>query len=125
MILSFAGYSFCKGHSCSYIQVAQQSAYLRANHPAEFIAAVLSNAELRKMCDDTGGRYFDGNAGGLAVRDPGGRWRALGRDEGFTARQVFFIGQDRDGVIWVGVTMLFVAMMQRQERVEWITQPVT
>ncbi len=43
MILSFAGYSFCKGHSCSYIQVAQQSAYLRANHPAEFIAAVLSN----------------------------------------------------------------------------------
>ncbi|MES2123491.1 MAG: DNA polymerase III subunit alpha [Gemmatimonadota bacterium] len=43
MILSFSGYSFCKGHSCSYIQVAQQSAYLRANHPAEFIAAVLSN----------------------------------------------------------------------------------
>ena len=43
MILSFAGYSFCKGHSCSYIQVAQQSAYLRANHPAEFIAAVLAN----------------------------------------------------------------------------------
>lgn len=43
MTLSFTGYSFCKGHSCSYIQVAQQSAYLRANHPAEFIAAVLSN----------------------------------------------------------------------------------
>ena len=42
-ILSFAGYSFCKGHSCSYIQVAQQSCYLRANHPAEFIAAVLAN----------------------------------------------------------------------------------
>src|SRR5205807_10596264 len=43
MILSFSGYSFCKGHSASYIQVAQQSAYLRAHHPAEFIAAVLSN----------------------------------------------------------------------------------
>jgi error-prone DNA polymerase len=43
MILSFAGYSFCKGHSCSYIQVAQQSCYLRANHPAEFFAAVLAN----------------------------------------------------------------------------------
>ncbi len=43
MVLSFAGYSFCKGHSCSYIQVAQQSCYLRANHPAEFFAAVLSN----------------------------------------------------------------------------------
>ncbi|HEY5941060.1 MAG TPA: DNA polymerase III subunit alpha, partial [Gemmatimonadales bacterium] len=43
MIMSFAGYSFCKGHSCSYIQVAQHSCALRANHPAEFMAAVLSN----------------------------------------------------------------------------------
>jgi DNA polymerase III alpha subunit len=43
MVMSFAGYSFCKGHSCSYIQVAQQSCYLRANYPAEFFAAVLSN----------------------------------------------------------------------------------
>ncbi|HTR20242.1 MAG TPA: DNA polymerase III subunit alpha, partial [Gemmatimonadales bacterium] len=43
MILSFSGYSFCKGHSASYIQVALQSAYLRAHHPAEFIAGVLSN----------------------------------------------------------------------------------
>ncbi len=42
-VLSFSGYSFCKGHSCSYIQVAQQSCYLRANYPAEFFAAVLAN----------------------------------------------------------------------------------
>lgn len=43
MVMSFAGYSFCKGHSCSYIQVAQQSCYLRAHHPAEFFAGVLAN----------------------------------------------------------------------------------
>ncbi|MFL5459485.1 MAG: DNA polymerase III subunit alpha [Gemmatimonadales bacterium] len=43
MIMSFAGYSFCKGHSCSYIQIAQHSCALRAHHPAEFMAAVLSN----------------------------------------------------------------------------------
>jgi DNA-directed DNA polymerase III PolC len=43
MILSFSGYSFCKGHSASYIQVALQSGYLRAHYPAEFIAGVLSN----------------------------------------------------------------------------------
>ncbi len=43
MVLSFAGYSFCKGHSCSYIQVAQQSCYLRAHYPAEFFAGVLAN----------------------------------------------------------------------------------
>ena len=43
MIMSFAGYSFCKGHSASYIQVAQHSCYLRAHYPAEFMAAVLAN----------------------------------------------------------------------------------
>ena len=43
MVMSFAGYSFCKGHSCSYIQVAQQAGYLRAHYPAEFFAAVLAN----------------------------------------------------------------------------------
>src|SRR4029434_7751467 len=49
MVMSFAGYSFCKGHSCSYIQVAQQSCYLRAHYPAEFFAAVLAN----------GGGFYD------------------------------------------------------------------
>jgi error-prone DNA polymerase len=43
MVMSFAGYSFCKGHSASYIQVAQHSCYLRAHYPAEFMAAVLGN----------------------------------------------------------------------------------
>jgi error-prone DNA polymerase len=43
MILSFSGYSFCKPHSASYALVSYQSAYLRAHHPAEFMAAVLSN----------------------------------------------------------------------------------
>jgi DNA polymerase-3 subunit alpha/error-prone DNA polymerase len=43
MMLSFDGYSFCKPHSASYAMVSFQSAYLRVHHPAEFIAAVLSN----------------------------------------------------------------------------------
>jgi error-prone DNA polymerase len=43
MILSFAGYSFCKPHSASYAQVSFKSAYLRTHYPAEFIAAVISN----------------------------------------------------------------------------------
>jgi error-prone DNA polymerase len=42
-IESFSGYSFCKAHSASYALVSYQAAYLRAHHPAEFIAAVLSN----------------------------------------------------------------------------------
>jgi len=43
MIMSFNGYSFCKAHSASYARVSFQSAYLKAHHPAEFMAAVISN----------------------------------------------------------------------------------
>ena len=42
-ILSFAGYSFCKPHSASYALVSAKAAWLKANHPAEFMAAVISN----------------------------------------------------------------------------------
>lgn len=42
-ILSFAGYSFCKPHSASYALVSCKSAYLKANYPAPFMAAVISN----------------------------------------------------------------------------------
>ena len=43
MMLSFAGYSFCKPHSASYARVSFQAAWLKAHYPAEFMAAVLSN----------------------------------------------------------------------------------
>lgn len=42
-VLSFAGYSFCKPHSASYALVSCKAAWLKANHPAEFMAAVISN----------------------------------------------------------------------------------
>ncbi len=40
---SFAGYAFCKAHSASYAVLSFQAAWLKAHHPAEFMAAVLSN----------------------------------------------------------------------------------
>jgi DNA polymerase-3 subunit alpha/error-prone DNA polymerase len=43
MCMSFAGYSFCKPHSASYVQVSFQSAWLKAHYPAAFLAAVMSN----------------------------------------------------------------------------------
>lgn len=43
MILSFCGYSFVKAHSASYAMLSFRSAYLRRHHPAEFMAAVISN----------------------------------------------------------------------------------
>ncbi len=39
----FAGYGFNKSHSAAYAVVAYQTAYLKANYPVEFMAALLSN----------------------------------------------------------------------------------
>ncbi|MFH1890313.1 MAG: DNA polymerase III subunit alpha [Candidatus Kuenenbacteria bacterium] len=38
----FAGYGFCKAHSASYAVVAYQTAYMKANYPAEFMAALMT-----------------------------------------------------------------------------------
>jgi error-prone DNA polymerase len=43
MMMSFSGYSFCKPHSASYARVSFQAAFLKVHHPAEFMAAVISN----------------------------------------------------------------------------------
>ncbi|MFH1059560.1 MAG: DNA polymerase III subunit alpha [Pseudomonadota bacterium] len=67
MMMSFAGYSFCKPHSASYARVSFQAAYLKAHFPAEFMAAVISNQ---------GGFYStfayvsEARRLGLAVRPP-------------------------------------------------------
>lgn len=39
----FASYAFNKSHSTCYAWVAYQTAYMKANYPAEYMAAVLSN----------------------------------------------------------------------------------
>ena len=40
---AFAAYAFNKSHSTCYAWIAYQTAYLKANYPAEYMAAVLSN----------------------------------------------------------------------------------
>jgi DNA-directed DNA polymerase III PolC len=84
-IESFSGYSFCKAHSASFAEVSFRSAYLRAHHPAEFMAAVLRNyggyystfaylAEARRMglelrlpCVNRSGRSFESRGDGVQV----------------------------------------------------------
>ncbi len=41
LIEPFAGYAFNKAHSFSYALIAYQTAYLKANYPAEYITAIL------------------------------------------------------------------------------------
>ncbi|MFH1925292.1 MAG: DNA polymerase III subunit alpha [Chloroflexota bacterium] len=42
LIEPFAGYAFNKAHSVSYALIAYQTAYLKANYPAEYITAFLT-----------------------------------------------------------------------------------
>lgn len=43
MIVSFAGYSFTKAHSASYVKVSFQAACLKIHNPAHFMARVIAN----------------------------------------------------------------------------------
>src|SRR5690625_7062449 len=64
----FAGYGFNKSHSAAYALIAYQTAWLKAHHPAEFMAATL----LSDM-DDTDKVqvfYLDARANGVEVLAP-------------------------------------------------------
>ncbi|HJT08391.1 MAG TPA: DNA polymerase III subunit alpha, partial [Stellaceae bacterium] len=41
-VAKFAGYGFNKSHAAAYALVAYQTAYLKANHPVEFLAALMT-----------------------------------------------------------------------------------
>jgi DNA polymerase III subunit alpha len=43
LLEKFAGYGFNKSHSAAYAVLAYRTAYLKANFPVEFMAAILSN----------------------------------------------------------------------------------
>jgi len=45
LVTGFAGYAFCKAHSTAYGVEAYQSAWLKRNYPAEFMATVLTNGK--------------------------------------------------------------------------------
>jgi DNA polymerase-3 subunit alpha len=42
LMAEFAGYGFAKSHSTAYALITYQTAYLKANHPREYIAALLT-----------------------------------------------------------------------------------
>ena len=67
-LVPFAGYGFNKSHAAAYAMLAYQTAYLKANYPAEFMAANLTN-ELSST--DKLAEYIDEARGmGLEVLPP-------------------------------------------------------
>ena len=90
MILSFAGYSFCKPHSASYALVSFRSGWLRAHYPAEFIAAVISN---QGGYYDTFAYISEARRMGLTILPPD-----------VNASERAYVGKDRD--VRVGLMQL-------------------
>jgi DNA polymerase-3 subunit alpha len=67
-IEDFAGYGFNKAHSAGYAIVSFQTAYMKANHPAEFMCAQISS-EIGNF-DKLPGFVNEAAAMGLAVLPP-------------------------------------------------------
>ncbi len=68
LIEKFAGYGFNKSHAACYAMVAYQTAYLKANYPVEFMAALLTS-EMDKT-DKIVQHVEESRAMGLRVEAP-------------------------------------------------------
>ena len=60
----FAGYGFNKSHSTAYAMISYQTAYLKANYPVEFMAALLTSA----VGDTDKVSFYIGEAGKMGIK---------------------------------------------------------
>ena len=109
LIEFFAGYGFNKSHSAAYGLVTYQTAYLKANYPTEFMAAVMtcemSNTdkiveyleEVRRLDIEVGQPHIHRSETGFTVE---GRkiWYGLGAVKGIGTKAVEAIVAERSGV---------------------------
>lgn len=112
-IARFAAYGFNASHAVAYAQLAYQTAYLKANHPAEYMVALLNTspheryARLVADAERRGIRVLGPNintsgAGFSLARDPGDAIRfGLGTVKGvsMSAIERFVTGRQRQGPI--------------------------
>ncbi|MDR3037861.1 MAG: DNA polymerase III subunit alpha, partial [Candidatus Adiutrix sp.] len=68
LMAKFANYGFNKSHSAAYAIVAYQTAYLKANYPVEFMAALLSSEKDNQ--DKVVRLIGEGRAAGLQILPP-------------------------------------------------------
>ena len=68
LIEPFAGYAFNKAHAVSYANIAYQTAYLKANYPEEYMAAVMMNAGTQQRVAEA---YAECVRLGIPVLPPG------------------------------------------------------
>jgi len=103
---AFAQYAFNKSHSTCYAMVAYQTAYLKANYPSEYMAAVLNHAgnidkitffmeECRRMGITVLGPDMNESQNGFAVNSKGEIRIGLGGLKGVGEAAVEAIIEDR------------------------------
>ncbi|TCP52097.1 DNA polymerase III alpha subunit [Tamaricihabitans halophyticus] len=96
-VLPFAGYAFNKSHAAGYALVAYWTAYLKANYPAEYMAALLTSngdnkdkaAVYLSECRRMGIKVLPPD-----VNDSGPRFRAVGADIRFGLGAVRNVGHN-------------------------------
>lgn len=99
VMLPFSGYAFNKSHTAGYGLISYWTAYLKANYPAEYMAALLTSVEDDK---DKAGTYLaDARRLGIKVLPPDvnesvGDFTAVGDAVRFGLRSVRNVG---DGMI--------------------------
>jgi DNA polymerase-3 subunit alpha len=105
---AFASYAFNKSHSTCYAWVAYQTAYLKANYPAEYMASVLSNnmndiksvtffmEECKRMGIDVLGPDVNESAYKFAVNEQGAIRCGMGAMKGVGEGAVRSIVENRE-----------------------------
>ncbi len=68
IMTKFAAYGFNRSHSAAYSVVAYQTAYLKANYPAEYMASVLTHN--RNSTEDVNFFLSESKAQGISVLNP-------------------------------------------------------
>jgi diguanylate cyclase (GGDEF)-like protein len=72
------------------------------------------------LCEDRQSRLWAARDGGLLVHEPGSGWQAIKTKSDYNFSQVYFMNEDQEGTIWVGVSN-GVLRVTRSGRIEPFT----
>ena len=102
LMAHFAGYGFNKAHSVAYGLISYQTAYLKANHPLEYMAALLNSrgGDFDKLKQT----ILDAHAHGLVVHKPDINRSGTGFTVGDVAAREILFGLQHVKNVGEGVT---------------------
>jgi DNA polymerase-3 subunit alpha len=107
LMAHFAGYGFNKAHSVAYGLISYQTAYLRANHPLEYTAALLNSrgGDFDKLKQT----ILDAHAHGLVVHKPDINRSGAGFTVGDASEGEIFFGLQHVKNVGESVTHALIA----------------